>query len=176
MRNRFFHFNTRLSNMIMLACILSLGLVFPSCNKNEEDIMSNETENNETENNENSESSNYTEDMFVGIWIKIQSVNSANPSHPIIYDDPNEEWSIMFESDKQHGSFRHFWAGNPSISDFKWWLTTGNKVRIVELNSGADYEVEATFTDNNTWLIWRYDNGDSWEEETYVKKGYNPYY
>lgn len=175
MKKGVFKYFTRLSHIIMLVCIFFFGLALSSCSDEDDDVIPDGTENDGT-NSGTSESSIYTEDMFVGVWIQIQSVNSLDPSHPTIYDDPKDEWSIMFESDKIHGSYRHFWSGNPSISDFKWWLSSGNKIRIVELDSGADYEVEAMFTDNNTWLILKYDYGTYWEENTYVKEGYNPYY
>lgn len=174
MKKELFNYYARLYRMIMLASVLCFGLAISSCSDDDDDnAMPDETENEETDNG-NTPTSNYTEDMFVGVWIQIQSVTSMG--NTTIYDDPKDEWSIMFESDKIHGSYRHFWSGTPSISDFKWWLSSGNKIRIVELGTGADYEVEATFTDNNTWLILRYDYGTYWEENTYVKKGYNPYY
>ena len=175
MKRGLFNHYTRLSHILMLAGIFCFGLMLSSCGDEEDDTIPNGTENDGTDNG-SSESSIYTEDMFVGVWIKIQSVNSWDSGNPTVYNDPKNEWSIMFESDKIHGSYRHFWSGNPSILDFKWWLSSGNKIRIVELDTGSDYEVEATFTDNNTWLILRYDYGTYWEEDTYVKKGYNPYY
>lgn len=113
----------------------------------------------------------YSPDIFVGVWILYQ--DSDNQGNVTIYDDPDMEYSMMFESDKKHGSYRIFWSGTPIIEDFKWSMGPGKKMHIVEL-SGGEYDWDVFMEPGNTCMTLSKYTGDYYEAHIYYKKGYLP--
>ena len=109
--------------------------------------------------------------LRIRVWILYQ--DSDNQGNVTIYDDPDMEYSMMFESDKKHGSYRIFWSGTPIIEDFKWSMGPGKKMHIVEL-SGGEYDWDVFMEPGNTCMTLSKYTGDYYEAHIYYKKGYLP--
>lgn len=109
--------------------------------------------------------SKYKASDLYGVWTQTQS---ADVNGVEVYDDPNDQYGITFQSDGIHGRTWRLRNGGVRNSDFKWSFKN-DWVHIIELNTGNEFDYEILLLDSKKTLIMDYRDGNYWTSDTYVK-------
>ncbi|WP_294553156.1 hypothetical protein [uncultured Bacteroides sp.] len=131
----------------------------------DDDESSQEQTNDGTDNTDEVVSKYQASDLY-GIWTQTQS---ADASGITIYDDPKNEYGITFQSDGIHGRNWNLKNGGVRNWDFKWSFKN-DRVHIIELDTGNEFDYEITLMDSKKTLLMEYRYEDYWTLDTYVKK------
>lgn len=139
--------------------LLCLALTAVSCGGDDEDNGTDIIDGSQTGGEEENQQSIYQPEMFFGVWKLTETVTGSQVD---VEDDPNSEWQRVFFTDewdgkRGEGQTRLFTNGGfRFVSDYEWWLGSGNLIHIMEYDSGAEAPYEVYFEDGGRTMLLYY--------------------